>query len=37
MKGYKIWDPASRKIVYSPDMVFREVGIKSKPKEIVQT
>jgi len=23
MKGYKLWDPTSRKIVYSPNMVFR--------------
>jgi hypothetical protein len=26
MKGYKLWDPASRKIMYSRDVVFREVG-----------
>jgi hypothetical protein len=25
MKGYKIWDPASRKIMYNQDVVFREV------------
>jgi hypothetical protein len=25
MKGYKIWDPPLRKIVYIQDVVFREV------------
>jgi hypothetical protein len=25
MKGYNLWDPASRKIVYIRDVVFREV------------
>jgi hypothetical protein len=24
MKGYKLWDPASRRKVYSQDVVFRE-------------
>jgi hypothetical protein len=37
MKGYKLWDPASRKTMYSQDVVFREVGSKSEPGEIVQT
>jgi hypothetical protein len=36
MKGYKLWDPASRKIVYSRDVVFRDVGRKSE-SEVVQT
>ena len=35
MKGYKLWDPTSRKTVYIRDVVFREVGDKSEPKEIV--
>jgi hypothetical protein len=25
MKGYKLWDPKSKKIVYSRDVAFREV------------
>jgi hypothetical protein len=28
MKGYKLWDPTSRKKMYSRDVVFREVGRK---------
>jgi hypothetical protein len=36
MKGYKLWDPASRKTMYNRDVVFREVRSKSEPKEIVQ-
>jgi hypothetical protein len=30
MKGYELWDYASRKIVYSRDVVFREVESKSE-------
>jgi hypothetical protein len=26
MKGYKLWDPASRKMVYNQYLVFKEVG-----------
>jgi hypothetical protein len=37
MKGYKLWDPASRKTMYNQDVVFREVRSKSEPEEIVQT
>jgi hypothetical protein len=37
MKGYKIWDPASRKKAYSRNVVFREVGSKTDPKENFQT
>jgi hypothetical protein len=37
MKGYKLWDLASRKTVYSRDVVFREVEGKSELKEVVQT
>jgi hypothetical protein len=36
MKGYKLWDLASRKIVYNIDVVFREFISKSEPEEIVQ-
>jgi hypothetical protein len=36
MKGYKLWDLASRKIVYSRDVIFREVRRKSESK-VVQT
>jgi hypothetical protein len=36
MKGYKLWDPASRKTVYNRDVVFREVIGKSELEEIVQ-
>jgi hypothetical protein len=35
MKGYKIWYPASRRTMYSQDVVFREVGGKSEPEEII--
>jgi hypothetical protein len=35
MKGYKIWDLASRRIVYIRDVVFREVVGKSEPEEFV--
>jgi hypothetical protein len=37
MKGYKLWDLASRRTMYSQDVVFREVGGKYDPKEFVQT
>jgi hypothetical protein len=37
MKIDKIWDPASRKIMYNRDVVFIEFRSKSKPEEIVQT
>jgi hypothetical protein len=36
MKGYKLWDPASRKTMYNRDVVFREVRRKSE-SEVVQT
>jgi hypothetical protein len=35
MKGYKLWDPVSSKKMYIQYVVFREVGSKSEPKEIV--
>jgi hypothetical protein len=35
MTGYKLWDPTSRKTMYNKDVVFREVGSKSWPEEIV--
>jgi hypothetical protein len=35
MKGYKLWDPTSRRKMYSRDAVFREVIGKAEPKEIV--
>jgi hypothetical protein len=37
MKGYKLWDSASRKTVYSRDVVFREFRSKFEPEEIIQT
>jgi hypothetical protein len=37
MKGYKLWDPTLMKIVYSRYVIFREVGSKFEPEEIVQT
>ena len=37
MKGYKIWDPTSRKIVYSRDVVFIEVKRKFESEESAQT
>ena len=40
LKGYKLWDPVTRKVVYSEDVVFREVKdvIKHEvqPKESVK-
>jgi hypothetical protein len=36
MKGYKLWDPASRRTMYSRDVVFREVKGKFKPEEVVR-
>jgi hypothetical protein len=30
VKGYKIWNPDTRKTVYSRDVVFREVKVVSK-------
>jgi hypothetical protein len=35
MKGYKIWDTASRRTMYSRDVVFREAGGKYDPEEVV--
>jgi hypothetical protein len=32
MKGYKLWDHASRKTVYNRYVVFREVESKSEPE-----
>ena len=29
IKGYKVWNPLTRKIVYSQDVVFREVKMTS--------
>jgi hypothetical protein len=37
MKGYKIWDLASRKIVYSRYVVFIEIRRKFEFKVVVQT
>jgi hypothetical protein len=37
MKGYKLWDLASRRTLYSRDVVFREVRGNSNPEEVVQT
>jgi hypothetical protein len=30
VKGYKLWNPETKKIVYSRDVVFREVNYVSK-------
>jgi hypothetical protein len=35
IKGYKLWNPASRRIVYSQYVVFREVRGKSELEEVV--
>jgi transposase InsO family protein len=37
MKGYKLWDPASRRTMYNRDVVFREVRGKSESEKFVQT
>jgi hypothetical protein len=37
IKGYMLWHPASRKTVYSRDVVFREVKRKFESEVIVQT
>ena len=34
VKGYKIWNPATRIIVYSRDVIFKEVGSTSEIKEV---
>jgi hypothetical protein len=36
MKVYKLWDPTSRKTVYSRDVVFKKVGGNFE-SEVVQT
>jgi len=36
MKGYKLWDPTSRRTMYSGDVVFIEVKGKSELEEIFQ-
>jgi hypothetical protein len=36
MRGYKLWDLASRKKAYSRDVVFREFKSNSEHKQIVQ-
>jgi hypothetical protein len=33
IKGYKLWNPVTRKIVYSQDVVFREVKNTSRNNE----
>jgi len=33
MKGYKLWDSVTRKIVYSRDVIFMEVGSTSRNEE----
>ena len=33
LKGYKLWNPITRKIVYSPDVVFREVNRTSRNED----
>jgi hypothetical protein len=37
IKGYKLWDPASRRIIYNRDVFFREFRGKSEPGEVFQT
>jgi hypothetical protein len=37
MKGYRLWDPTSSRIVYSQDVVFRELIGTSETGEFVQT
>jgi hypothetical protein len=34
MKGYKLWDPSSRKTIYNRDVVFKEVRGKYDPEEV---
>jgi hypothetical protein len=34
MKGYKLWDPISKKTIYSQDVVFREVDGTSYSEEV---
>ena len=33
MKGYKLWNPATRTTLYSRDVIFREVGSTSEIEE----
>ena len=37
MKGYNIWDPQSRRIVYSRDVVFREVELSLIMRKLFRT
>jgi hypothetical protein len=37
MKGYKLWDPTSRRTLYIRYVVFIQVRGKSDPEEVVQT
>jgi hypothetical protein len=37
MKGYNLWNFASRKTMYNQDLVFREVERNSNPRNDVQT
>jgi hypothetical protein len=37
MKGYKLWNPASRRIMYSRDVVFREFRGNFEHEEVVHT
>ena len=34
VKGYKLWNPATRTTRYSRDVIFREVGSTSKTEEV---
>ena len=34
MKGYKLWNPATRITVYNRDVIFREVGRTSETEEV---
>ena len=34
VKGYKLWNPTIRTVVYSRDVILREIGSTSKTKEV---
>lgn len=36
VKGYKLWNPVTRKEVYSRDVIFREVGGTSRVEEVIR-
>lgn len=34
--GYKLWNPSTRTVVYSRDVIFRQLGITSDTEELIR-